>query len=403
MNAPRLSEDGVVRAISLSLFFLLFPGFYFYHQALAAGLIPAYLGGFFSPICALALVVYMPFYRYFLSSFSCAPEYFSVFLLFIFWCTFLAFLAYSHVPRDYMASALYQYANTLLIWVVLMLLGMSITFEGKWFRYMLILSGVVMSTMLVLYVATTGSLQYYALKIHDVEEGVATYQGFARSACILSFAILAVSRKLSHKLVVSFLSIFVLFVLSARSEFVAYVVSVLALFALTSRSNKGQAIVFMFFVVLLSVAGAVFYDVLSATRQAGLIDLSKDSSWSARSELLSDAIDRINASPVMGQFGRHFELIGSGGYAHNMLSVWDSFGLIGFILFFILNVFPLYDSTRRIFIIGKIDSFIVFYFLVSFSCIFLLLLAKPYYWPIPALGWGLYIAAKKMDTRAKVA
>jgi hypothetical protein len=402
MSSIKLSSKESVETLSAIFFLLLFPGFFFYHQSVAAGLFPRFLGGFFSPICLVAVVMYMPFWRFWWNLFSSSPIYSVLLIFFLVWSASSAFITYWLYPTEYMDEALYQYLNTALIWVALVFVGAGLRFEKVWFRRVLWVSGAAIFLFLFHYVVTTGSLQYYAAQLYEVEEGVASYQGFSRSSLVIAFALFAISKSSKSQFLVSAASIFVLFVLAARSEFVAIIVCVAAFLIIRSRKEKKK----MFAIIILGVFAIAIsvgsYNRLESTRQANLFDLQHDSSWQARMGKNEDAFSRIKQSFFIGDFGAHFESGGKGSYAHNIMSVWDAFGLFGFASYCLLVILPLCCSLKLNFSNDCLNERTAMYFFLSLSVVVLLLASKSIYWVAPALAWGFYFNVGKAKKHQKI-
>ncbi|WP_188635713.1 hypothetical protein [Halopseudomonas pertucinogena] len=391
-----------VEVLSAIILLLLFPGFYLYHQGVAAGHIPGFLGGFFSPVCLLALIAYIPFYKGVVKRAICVmPSYSCCILFFLVWATAVALITRWFYPEYYMQEALMQYLNIAMLWVALMALGSTLDLEIIWFRRCLWVSGVVIVFMLIAYVISTGSLLFYAASFYDAEEGVASYQGFARSALILCFALLAISTSITQQVLVTIGSVFVLFVLSARSEFAAVIFSMTMLYMVRSKSEPKKLAVVGLAVAALSVLIANFSGHMLQSRQANILNLGSDNSWTARQDLKEEAWARIERSPILGQFGGHFESGGAGSGPHNIISVWDSFGLVGFVLFLLLALIPAADAVRQSVKYKYFNSYQTFYFLVSISVGLLLLTAKSHLWPVTALAWGLCVSGKRMTRNAR--
>ncbi len=72
-----------------------------------------------------------------------------------------------------------------------------------------------------------------------------------------------------------------------------------------------------------------------------LTDLEGDASQQARNALLHVGLKRTLESPILGDYGGVIHEFGNlGSYIHNILSYWQTYGLLPFILavlFFILQ------------------------------------------------------------------
>lgn len=378
-------------ALAAAFFLLLFPGFFFYHQGVASGVFSGFLGGFYSPICLVAIISFLPFWRYWGVLFFRSPKYCLLILFFFVWTLLSALITARLSAEYYMKDALYQYLNALVYWVALIFVGAGLNFESAWFRRVLWISGWGVLLVLVNYVILTGSFQYYAAQFYDVEQGVASYQGFARSALFLAFALLAITKTTKGMLLVTVASVFVLFTLSARSEFAAVIVAVILFFMVRSIKDKKNLVLLFSLGVVSLISLTAFYSHIENTRQAKLLHLDGDTSWQSRNEKASDALRRIERSPLVGEFGGHFESGGKGDFAHNIISAWDSFGFFGFAAFAVLIFIPFVNSSRSVVAAQKLQYFQVMFFVVSAATLLLMLAAKNIYWAPVTLVLGMYL------------
>ena len=391
-----LSVHGIVHFLSCLFFLLLFPGFYIYHQSVASGLVPAFLGGWFSPVCIAAILFLIPFWKYWFFIIKKSPFYSFLILLFFFWSGFVALISYALDSSLSMQLALNQYMVTLLQLVALTLIGAGLSLEIKWFRCSLWVFGFFIFSTLLYHVFITGSFRYYAAILYDVD-GVASYQGFARSAFLIALILLSISRSFKTQALVAILAAFVLFVLSARSEFVALLASIGVYYLLTSGRYRGNALSLVLVVASLVLVVIRFGDMLLDSRHVNLLNLDSDSSWQVRGRLGAESLGRISESPFFGGFGGHFESGGAGSYAHSVLSVWDSFGLLGFLTFAALILVPFLKSWFFLVMKSKRCDALIMLALLSFSVLLLTLFAKSVFWPIPALLWGVYLNSRAFN------
>lgn len=126
-----------------------------------------------------------------------------------------------------------------------------------------------------------------------------------------------------------------MFLIGARSEFVAYLVLIIIVEFFRERVALGLVAVCLFLgaAVWLIVGGMDVGDY----RMLGWVVGGEDASLSARAELLSQGLDSISHNPLFGDYGGH----PPGAYIHNILSAWVDLGLVGFILALALVGLPL--------------------------------------------------------------
>ena len=394
-----MTQEKLFRSFSSVFFLLLFPGFYFYHLAVASGFIPLVLGGFILPVSLVAVVLYLPLIKFILHSCKMRPVYsFLIVSLFV-WCNVNALSVFFIESSGYESKAIIQHFSVMLAWVALLFVGLGLSFEERWFRCAIYISGLAIFFHLYFYVISSGEVQYIASRYYEVDSGVATHQAFARSALIVSFSLLSIVVAVKKQVLFFLVCTSLLFILSARSEFLVFVVAFSFYFLVRLKWQKRGLLGAFFAAFFLLVVGAYNSEMLMETRQANLLDIASDQSWLARKKLMSDAVDRIGQSPFVGQFGGHFESGGAGSYAHNILSAWDSYGFFAFLLYFFVVLFPLVCSGIMIYKNKHPSKIQCFMFFVSLSSLVLLLGAKTVFWPIPALAWGLCLNKKTFGDR----
>jgi O-antigen ligase len=147
----------------------------------------------------------------------------------------------------------------------------------------------------------------------------------------------------------------------------------------------------------ISIAVWVGFDHLVTSRQAEVFDLEEASSWVARMELQERAIAHILESPVLGQFGGHVEFGKTSGYAHNFLSAWVNYGFFGVALYLYLIVVATVGSGLKIWKKKTVPAYWELTFLFNAVSLILVFVSKSVFWPVPALGWGVYALALILD------
>jgi hypothetical protein len=155
---------------------------------------------------------------------------------------------------------------------------------------------------------------------------------------------------------------------------------------------KGDGSMFRKIVIFLTSAFLLFFTytltqtLFNDSRAAELFDLASSTSWQGRSDLSSNALTIIMKNPLFGKFD-YYDV--SGGYAHNILSAWTSFGFFGFILYFILLVYFLIISMYNYFLNNSFNAYWLLVLTLNFIIFFQALIAAPIFSALPALGWGL--------------
>ncbi|MCE8015061.1 hypothetical protein HOP62_03105 [Halomonas sp. MCCC 1A17488] len=402
-----LSGDALTTRASAIGFFVLFPGFILYHTLVAMGVIPAVLGGLFGVVSVLMFIVYcalLPSQLYLLLTAS--RGYALVTLCFFVYVLLWSAVNYGLIGGSVMQAALIQTVETLVLWLVLFVLGYRIPLDSPRLARAFWIAFVLIAGYLAFHVATTGQWMFFARRMLEVEaeagDSVSTYQGYARSALVLLLFLIAVSERAVVRAVLIVLGAFVMFVLGARSELYAF----LALSGLLLLLWAGMSVKYM--LTLLAVVGVLMalvvsqFEALAGSRQLQIFDLSGTSSWLARQNLGQRAVAQILESPLLGRFGGHIASAQvTGGYAHSMLSAWVNYGLLGFALYLGLTLFAFVGAAYRLILLGDRGGRWVFAFSVNFVCLLLMVLAKPVFWPLPALGWGAFANALVASRRER--
>jgi len=381
-------------------FLLLFPGFILYHFSLAALRIspPPILDGGFGIVALLTVLVLGIFAIRSILELEWEARFpFYVVLVFAFfsYAVVWSVLHYLFIDASYIWSAFVQVLQTVVLLVATFLVGWFVPIGSIWVKRVITFSFLAILAYLLVYVAMTGEMFFYGRKWFGVDEGVASYQGFARSMLVISLFLIAVKDGLYAKVFVTVFSVFVLFVLGARSEFSAFVA--VTMFACMVFLLKDPRYPLLIGAAVIVCAVGIFAnsDIVLQSRQLELLDLSESSSFQRRVALQSIAVDQIIENPLRGQFGGHVAEGGStGAYAHNALSAWVSFGVMGFLLYIGLTVQAVMGSAIGFIRKGGNTPTWTLSLLVNVACLVLMVGAKSIFWPLPGLGWGLYVQAR---------
>ncbi|HEX2839819.1 O-antigen ligase family protein [Hyphomicrobium sp.] len=292
----------------------------------------------------------------------------------------------SEVPEGSVA----QSGALVISWFCLLSVGAFMDINNPKFQKVLVMSWLAMASVVLIYVQ---GLHFIPREIFDTKKEFASYQGFSRSFVFASMVLLALQKTTWQRAILAAFSIAIAFLMAARSELVALIFAVaLVEFIRASRTPQGLTLLAIACLLAGLLPFILDYGALTESRQMQLLDLSKSSSWSTRTEYATSAWEQIVASPISGQFGGHF-LVGTpdgGSYAHNALSCWVSFGLIGFVLYIGIAV-----ATTIVSLVGffrSMDSEWQLSLYLNASSLLMIVFAKPVFWPFIALGWGLCIA-----------
>ena len=422
-------------------FFLLFPGFLFYHQSVAMGLIPPSAGGLFGYVslgALLAFLALLPWNTDWLKEIT-GNRYVLWVVVFLCYIPIWTIAHYLFLSGDYIIKASLQSLETVIMWACLFLIGLLLPYKSMALRWLFAVSFVVIFAFLLYYYVGSDYGLYNARREYGNKTDVASYQGFARSVLVMLLFLSAVVNSISYRTFIFLSGVFVLFLLSSRSDFYAFLAVSAAFCVISGIRNPKYFLVLLLLcleVLLLAMpdlsarldttleTSSVAEPTQSPTppesaateqpskpedpdkpfklpglsRQFEVLDLSSSKSWTGRQALQRIAVEQIKDNPLAGKFGGHVLAESTGSYAHNALSAWVSYGLPGFLIYISLTLAGFLISLFHVFIKRRDTSLWVFAFTLNFICLLLIVAAKSVFWPLPALGWGVVAKALVEET-----
>jgi hypothetical protein len=343
-----VSRTWVEQTILGTAFFLLFPGFFYYHTLLGIGATGAFLGGFFSPIAVLFALpiglIYLVRLRRDPRHLSFVDVYFGIYLAYFF------AVAVLHAALNAGLPTAAKHLLEILFLVNMYVMFNFIDFANPRFRLVGLLALAAMSVIVFVYsIDGVFYLGAEGLAKDSAADSLATYQGFARSYLVTYMVVIAYTRSLGLRWLLHLTGAATLFINTARSEFVALLFIAPIIEFYYSRHK-------MLFVVLavlaLGVASMFVDQVLAAlpnSRILELLDLSQSTSAIKRHHLTQNALQSIRAHPLMGDYGSYEP----GYYSHNILSAWVDLGLFGLVYLSALLVLPLIPMFLREFFASR--------------------------------------------------
>lgn len=190
---------------------------------------------------------------------------------------------------------------------------------------------------------------------------------------------------------------FMLLVSGGRSELVGFTLASLAtLVVYMIFSSKIYQKIFFLLSFLITVVYLPIYfyykyeGLFEKSRHLQLFDYKESSSWKEREYMYQINVQKIFEHPLTGAYGSHFEL-GEGAYIHNILSAWQQFGILGFILYIIIIAMPFFIAIFYFFI--DRDKFNIYpFFFISTYIVILCVATKPIFWPYVGISVGLLFA-----------
>jgi O-antigen ligase len=393
-NPLVISAKKIAAGVSGVGFFLLFPGFMFYHHLAAMEVIPQFAGGLFGNVAATLFLLFVLLLPFLVKRIIFYSKIYPILVLcFLSFATVWTFTNYMVLEGDYVETAAIQSVETVVLWSALFFVGMALPIESVVLKKFFLISFFLILIFLLYFFINTGSLMFDARRYYSVED-IATYQGFARSALIILLFLIAVIPSAIFRTLLFLGGIFILFFLGARSELYSFLAIAAVLSVIFSSKNIKYSIAILSGFLVIFLVIQFTFEIIASSRQLQVLELSEEASWIGRQRVQEVALDQIAAHPILGVFGGHVAYFGrTGSYAHNVLSAWVNFGLVGFLSYLYLTIVALLVSTKKVILQRNYAPIWVFAFSINFISFLLIVVAKPVFWPIPALGWGLLIKA----------
>jgi len=395
-NMGLLNEH--MQKLSLCMFWLLFPGLFFYSSAVGLGVIPDFLGGGYGVFLTLTFVVLFPAVMFTSCKLERVPL--AYFVLFI----GLLICASGYLTFHYFfGPSLHQRSDVLNQWMVLIISWGAIFSVGYFWpkQQSTTETAVLICMLLIMFLIVVLNLEsnklIFALGNYRSEEYFLSYQGFSRSASIAGLVLLAVIRRQYIFWVMSGLLLITIFLIGSRSELISLllVFPILIVYKLSEHPVKTIIITFVAVIMLCTYIGMNWKEP-SIERQMKILNPSTSVSVKNRSELFSEALQAIAENPIGGDFAGHaYSSDGVSHYAHNLLSSWRQLGLIGFIFFSALMVWPVFGTFHRMIRdpgLLQIDIWRVSG-VISVFMLVLAIGAKSIFSSMLAFSWGIYLAA----------
>lgn len=380
-------------SITPYIFFLLMCGFIAYHLGGAYGFFPLFLGGYLG--VASAAVAFIFFFR---MPHIIKTNLQSNFIITYIHCSIffyaLAVTLIAMLYKDTPSGVVDQSFTTLVLWIAFFSLGFYLLRADvqKIIRFSYVFYILFLMSM-IYYVINTGSVAFNLQGISkDDKDGLASYQALATNLLIVSLFLISYIKNTANTLFLIISSIFLFFLLGARSEFVGLLLFVTIFMLIKTRYNRKYFFMTTLSIVFLVVMWAVFEEDIISSRQFQLFNYSDSSSWSAREELENRGIKQIADNPILGNFGGHAINGEVGDYIHNSLSAYVNYGLYFYISYIGISVFTAFSSFLRL--IKNTDNSEWWYsFSINIICLFLMMFSKPIFWAIPFFAWGVYFSA----------
>jgi hypothetical protein len=337
----RLHWRQVVIAV---VFFVLFPGFFFYDTLLGLDYIPPIFGGYFGPVSLaafpLVLYIYIRDIARYKKSWSASDIIFLLLMAFSMGVSVINFTA-GRLAFGVREMLIYSLSGVLFN-LMTYILSRSVPVESIKFRKYIYLSLFAMGLIALLNVGDEGI--FYLQEQSANRDFVSTYQGFARSIAVIALVAIAVAEGLFVFAIAAFIGVLALFLNGARTELVSFFVATILLsftrFGILKTLSLNIGFMLPIILVLYGLSPDTYEKYVSNNRNLQLFDLENATSVQLRNYLNEFAIRTISENPVFGDYASYLVIpglvgtsgnSGLGSYAHNILSAWVNLGLLGFV------------------------------------------------------------------------
>jgi hypothetical protein len=217
-----------------------------------------------------------------------------------------------------------NYVGSIISWIMLFMLGRSVPVYSKGLTS---LAWVVLAGMVVLTVANTENGAFTPAQSPDT---YATYQAYALVVAIVSFVLLYEVKRAVLFWIIAVSAVILFAILGSRSEMVAALLAILVVVNL--RRISASKLILHIGAGAALVAAFIALTSTGWNRLVNLVDEGAASAISSRFDASREALATIARYPLTGDFASY----PAGFYAHNILSVWVDFGLVGIVLYSVL-------------------------------------------------------------------
>lgn len=376
-----VARTQVSRTLAALAFLLLFPAFFFYQTFVEKGYIAPMLGGYFTAGATLVLpllwLAYLKVPRWQRLGRSLPARLFLAFML----------IFGLHIVIGISSGANAEITSThaayFLKFIALFLVALLVDGQSKNFQRIaqLLLLGII---LMVLGTASDGKFLQGALFATLTGEFSLDYQGLAYCYIVITiYAAPSLNYLLRLGLYVA--SVVVLFLIGARSEFAGFLLLILVIeFCKASSRPRFLATVLVFCLIAL----LAYFELASSFadhRVFGLLQLSSDQSALERQDLHNMAMKTISENLLLGRYASYEP----GHYAHNIMSAWVDFGLLGFLVFAALFIALTLKTLQKFRAWSRNDLYVQTLGSIALT-VLLLLLAKHYTYQMVPIAVGLY-------------
>lgn len=360
-----------------------FPGFWVYHLLVAQGLLQPYLRGYSVAIAVVVLpLLTLAYVRHLRRGGRTNP----MDALFVIFVAFWLLTALGHALQGADPAIVQSHLGSIPQWLSLYLITRLLDLRDLALRRAVRLAFAVMTAI----VFANLSNESFALEAAEVtiddRVSLATYQDFALIylVTVLFFAVTCGSTV--RRLMLYGVSTVTLFLVGARTEFVALLLSVLLVELCLARHRAAVLAGYGLFAISLALVLQAVVELSPENRVVNLVvRRADDYSVQERIVMTASALKTIAHSPLSGSFASYRP----GEYAHNFLSAWVDLGLAGFLGLCVLLALPLLNLSLQFRSRAREADYVLVLTMLMVS-ILLLLSAKFFAYGLTPLAMGLY-------------
>lgn len=369
--------------LALVAYLAVFPGFWAYHVGVAQELLPPLLRGYSVAISVIVLPLLVLGYVQHLKERGSSNLFDAAFAVFV---AFWLLTSVGHMLQGTGSVVAQSHLGSIPQWLCLYLIARLVDLDDRVFQRAVRMAFAMMIAI-VLTNLSNGSFALEATEVPiDDRVSLATYQDFALIylVTVLFFAVTCPSTVRRALLYIA--STATLFLVGARTEFVALLVAVLLVEWCFARRRAAVLVIYALFALSLAVVLQVIVELSPENRVVDLVvRRADDYSVQERIGMMTSALQTIADHPLSGNFASYRP----GEYAHNLLSAWVDLGFVGFLSLCVLLALPLIDLSLQFRLRAREPSY-VFTLTALFVSVLLLLSAKFFAYGLTPLALGLY-------------
>jgi hypothetical protein len=323
------------KKLAIISFYLLFPGFFFYHYLVGSGFLFPYLGGYFGIVSTITLIITTILN---LIDFRLTKKTTDIIFYIIILHTSIT------ATLNYLLESPTSFSTEMFFWslagitqnISCYLIAKHLNFNKNSLN-ILSITLILMFLTVIFNIGNDGIFYIQQEASADISDLVSNYQGFARSLIFVLLLLAAYNFKSNAKfIIINTIGIVALFFNGARADFILFIASTLSLYLFKNLINLKKIALSLAAALLFIISGINFIQLDYDSRMLEIFDLSNSTSHLARELLFENGLDIISNNLIFGSYGAYTDIDGIGSYPHNLTSAWVNLGILGFILYIVI-------------------------------------------------------------------